>query len=249
MTDKPQILAVVDGRELTEADLAMFMQNMNPQVIRHFPGEEGKKRILDEMINQELLYIEAIEQGLEKDKTFMQTLEATKESLLKSYAFAKLLESIDVTEEEAKQYFEENKEQFGEEEAVEAAHILVSTEEEAEKLFAEIEAGKDFEELAKEFSTCPSSEAGGALGKFGRGMMVPEFEVVAFAMSEGEVSKPIKTQFGFHLIKLLKKFEAFIPDWDKAKENVFVEARRIKQQKLYMEHMEELKKLHPVVYK
>ena len=92
---------------------------------------------------------------------------------------------------------------------VEAAHILRSTdqvsEEEAtkeiESIFAEIENGADFTDMAREHSSCPSGENGGDLGKFGRGMMVPEFEKAAFALDVGEVSSPIVTDFGVHLIK------------------------------------------------
>jgi len=85
---------------------------------------------------------------------------------------------------------------------VRASHILVKTEDKANWLYKEIESGKDFGKLAKDYSDCPSGANGGDLGFFGRGSMVKEFEDVAFSMKEGEVSKPIKTQFGYHLIKV-----------------------------------------------
>jgi peptidyl-prolyl cis-trans isomerase C len=83
---------------------------------------------------------------------------------------------------------------------VRASHILVKTEEEAKKLREEIVAGKDFAEVAKEVSLCPSGAKGGDLGYFGRGQMVPEFDAAAFSLPVGEVSEPIKTQFGWHLL-------------------------------------------------
>lgn len=85
---------------------------------------------------------------------------------------------------------------------VRASHLLVKTEEEAVKLREEILAGKDFAEVAAQVSMCPSGRDGGDLGFFGKGQMVKEFEDACFSMEVGEVSNPIKTQFGYHLIKL-----------------------------------------------
>ena len=88
---------------------------------------------------------------------------------------------------------------------VKASHILVKTENEALNLRNEISEGKDFARIAKEFSLCPSGQNGGDLGYFGRGEMVKEFEDAAFSMEVGDVSNPVKTQFGYHLIKLTDK--------------------------------------------
>lgn len=83
---------------------------------------------------------------------------------------------------------------------VRASHLLVKTKEEVEKLREEILAGKDFAEAAKEVSLCPSGRNGGDLGFFGKGQMVPEFETAAFSLPVGQVSEPIQTQFGWHLL-------------------------------------------------
>lgn len=88
---------------------------------------------------------------------------------------------------------------------IRAAHILVEEEEQANELLAAIEGGADFHELASANSKCPSGSRGGDLGDFGRGQMVPEFEQAAFALNIGEISGVVKTQFGYHLIKLLDK--------------------------------------------
>ena len=85
---------------------------------------------------------------------------------------------------------------------VRASHILVATKEEAEKLLLEINNGVAFEDLAKQYSTCPSSRDGGDLRWFGKGMMVKPFEDACFSMKKGEVSAPVETQFGWHIIKL-----------------------------------------------
>ena len=88
---------------------------------------------------------------------------------------------------------------------VKASHLLVRTEDEAKKLKEEILAGNPFEDVAAEVSLCPSGANGGDLGFFGKGQMVKEFEDAAFSMEIGEVSDPIQTQFGWHLIKLTDK--------------------------------------------
>lgn len=90
-------------------------------------------------------------------------------------------------------------------EEIRASHILVKTEDEAKKILQRIQSGEIFEDIAQEISLCPSKAAGGDLGFFSKGMMVKEFEDAAFALKKGEISNPVKTQFGWHLIKLTDK--------------------------------------------
>lgn len=90
---------------------------------------------------------------------------------------------------------------------IRASHILVKTEDEANKLYEEIKAGKDFADVAAAVSLCPSGASGGDLGYFGKGMMVKPFEDAAFALNIGELSKPVQTQFGWHLIVVTDKAE------------------------------------------
>ncbi len=85
---------------------------------------------------------------------------------------------------------------------VNASHILVKTEQEAQAAYYDVTHGKAFEDVAKEKSMCPSKKQGGNLGWFGRGMMVKEFETAAFSLKKGEISKPVKSQFGWHIIKM-----------------------------------------------
>jgi len=84
---------------------------------------------------------------------------------------------------------------------IRARHILVKEEFEAKDLVKKLSEGTSFEDLAREFSTCPSNEEGGDLGEFGRGAMVPSFEEAAFGLKVGETSGPVRTQFGYHLIQ------------------------------------------------
>lgn len=90
---------------------------------------------------------------------------------------------------------------FGKKEKVRCSHILVKEKAEAERLLSEIRGGADFGAKAREHSSCPSGKKGGDLGPFGRGQMVKEFEQAAFSMAPGDISEPVKTKFGYHLIK------------------------------------------------
>jgi len=85
-----------------------------------------------------------------------------------------------------------------------ARHILVEQEYEAADILRKLEAGEKFEDLAQKFSRCPSSSRGGDLGTFAKGRMVPAFDEAVFAMSAGEISKPVRTQFGYHIIERIK---------------------------------------------
>ena len=120
---------------------------------------------------------------------------------------------VETTEEELAAYFEENRDTYSTEEQVRAAHILVSTQEEAEEILAELEGGADFGELAKERSIDTGSGAdGGELGWFGRGQMVSEFEDAAFALEVGQTSGIVESQYGFHIILLEEHQDAYEPE-------------------------------------
>ncbi|MDT8862027.1 peptidylprolyl isomerase [Alkalihalobacillus sp. MEB130] len=117
-------------------------------------------------------------------------------------------EGIDITEEEMRSYYEENEEEFSEE--VRASHILVEDEDTANELIERIEAGEDFADLAREYSTDPGSGArGGDLDFFGRGQMVEPFEEAAFSLEIGEISEPVESDFGFHIIKVTDQRDDF----------------------------------------
>ena len=153
-----------------------------------------------------------------------------------------MLKDITVTEEEQKAFYEENKAQFGKGATVSAKHILTDSEEKCQTILKNIEAGeKTFEDAAREFSTCPSGAKGGDLGEFGKGQMVKEFEDAAFDAEIGKVVGPVKTQFGYHLIKVEKKNEPKTAEFEEVKGQIYQQLLGKKQNDAYEAKVKELK--------
>ena len=171
-----------------------------------------------------------------------------KEDMLINFAMSKALEAVKpATDDEIKAFYEENKDRFVAGESVSASHILVDSEEKEKELLEKINAGEiSFEDAARQESSCPSSENGGSLGEFTKGQMVPEFDEAVFKMTVGEVTGPVKTQFGYHLIKLNAKNEAKTYALDEIKAQLGDMVMKEKQQKAYQSKLNQLKILFPV---
>lgn len=244
--NKSKVLATVNGKEITEDIVLKFLNDLGPQVAMQFQSPEGMKKVVEELINQEVLYLDAIEQKLDEEEAFNQQLEILKEGLVKQYAVNKMLADVTVKEEEIKEFYKKNKEQFKKPESAVASHILVDTEEKANEVLKEIENGETFEDIAKKYSSCPSKDQGGNLGEFTRGKMIPEFEEVAFSMEIGAISKPVKTKFGYHIIKLVDKKEESESNFEEVKEQISQQLLAMKQQEVYINKTNELKQNYEV---
>ena len=243
---KDKLLAEVNGKKITGVDYNLFIDSLNPQLKQYFGGEEMNKEVVNELVYQTLLYEEAMEKGMDKDDEFTQVLEKTKESMLKTYALGKLLATVSVTDDEIKKFYEDNKDVFKENESANASHILVAEEDKANEIYKKVKNGEDFASLAKEFSTCPSKEKGGELGTFTRGQMVKEFEDAVFNNEVGAITEPVKTQFGYHIIKINDKNEGRDLAFDEVKDKIATQVRRQKEQALYNEKITELKEKYQV---
>ena len=243
-----KILAKVGQKEITNLDVQGAIQGLDPFQAQQFQTEEGQKYVLDDLINQELLYMYAKDNKIDQDEGFRNEMKRVEENVLKQYVINKILTSVKLTEEEKKAFFEAQKQSFSKPETASAKHILVDSEEKAKDILGKINAGEvSFEDAAKEHSTCPSKDAGGDLGTFGRGQMVPEFENAVFNMNNGEVSGPVKTQFGYHLIKLENKNESSIPEYDEVAEEVGKTLLFQKQGEVYQQKLNEVKEKYPNV--
>ena len=241
-----KLVAVVNGKEISRQDVLKFLNDIGPQMAMQFQSPEGIKKVIDELVNQELLYLDAIETNIEEDQEFKDVLEATKINLLKDYAVNKIISDVEASDEELIEFYEANKDSFNTPETVKASHILVESEEKALEIISEINNGMSFEDAAMNYSTCPSKEAGGDLGEFTRGQMVPEFEDAAFNLIEGTISNPVKTQFGYHIIKVINKSAESTSTFDDVKDQVFNQIIRQKQQNKYINKINDLKGIYKV---
>ncbi len=244
--DKDKVLAEVNGKKITGVDYNLFIDSLNPQLKQYFGGEELNKDVVNELVYQALLYEDAMEKGMDKEDEFIQVVEKTKESMLKTYALGKLLATAEVKDEDIKNFYEENKDAFKQGESADASHILVEEEDKAREIYEKIKNGGDFEELAKEYSTCPSKEKGGNLGTFTKGQMVKEFEDAVFENEVGTITEPVKTQFGYHIIKINQKNDARELSFDEVKDRIVEQVRRQKEQEIYNKKITELKDKYEV---
>ncbi|MCF6466766.1 peptidylprolyl isomerase [Clostridium sp. Cult2] len=244
--EKGKVLATVNGKEITDKDVYSFLNQLGPQAAAQFNSPEGLNMLTNELINQELVYLDAINNGLDEEENFKRELELVKENILIQYAINKLLSGITVSEEEVSKFYTENKENFKFPESVGASHILVDDKEKAKEILDEINAGLSFEEAAGKYSNCPSKANGGDLGEFTRGKMVPEFEEAAFAMEEGEISEPVKSQFGYHIIKLNCKKASGNSALEEVKDKINQQLINLKQQERYLGKTGELREKYNV---
>lgn len=244
-----KILATVNGKEITEKDIDESISRFPADRQQYISSKEGRQQLLEQIISFELIYDEAKDTGLENDAEYKYQAETMKREILTQLAIKKVLSEVKVTEDEVKDYYKANKDAFASPKQVHAKHILVDTEEKALEIKKEIENGKVFEQAAREYSSCPSKEQGGDLGSFSRGQMVPEFEEVAFSQEIGSVSAPVKTQFGFHLIKVEDKNESGPKSFEEVKESILNKLVQERQNMKYMQHTENLKKKYSVEIK
>lgn len=237
-----KVLATVEGNKITQADVNSFIQRLGPQQAMQFQNEEGQKRILQELINQNLFLADAKANNLSETEMFKIELDKMKDIILTQMNINSLLNDIAVDEEEVKAYFKANEAKYAAPEKANTSHILVDSEEEIKDIRAKVVAGDiSFEDAAKAHSKCPSKEKGGNLGAFPKGQMVPEFEAVAFEMKKDEISEPVKTQFGYHIIKLIDKEEAGTAKYEDVADKVKKELLAQKQHAKYSSKVNDLR--------
>ncbi|MDY0116400.1 MAG: peptidylprolyl isomerase [Sulfurimonadaceae bacterium] len=236
-----QTLVTVNGTAITQSDVDNALMQATQGRFNQVPADkqaEFRRQVLEQLIAKELIFDDAKKNGILESKEYKDEYEIVLENVKKELAIQvwqqKELEKVEVSEKELKSYYDKNKEEFVENEKVKASHILVKTEDEANKITAELQSLKGvalenkFAEIAKEKSTCTSAPRGGDLGYFYPGQMVPEFNDKAFSMSAKTITqKPVKTVHGYHVI--------YLADKQIASTKSFKEVKPFLEQRLKME--------------
>jgi peptidyl-prolyl cis-trans isomerase C len=225
---KDPVVAIVDGAKIRFSDLRALHASL-PARVRRLPMQRIYRPLLDYAITTHLLAKAGRAAGLDKDKE-IQRLMAQYMTRVVAQIYLRRETAKLVTDDVLKKAYEKYKSGFKGGEEVRASHILVKTKKEAQEVIAQLGKGKEFAKLAKERSTGPSKAQGGDLGYFQRGQMVKPFAEAAFGLKKGEYTKsPVKTQFGWHVIKLVDRRRKSAPPFAQVKAKLRQEAGRALQ--------------------
>jgi peptidyl-prolyl cis-trans isomerase C len=211
-------VARVNGADITEAELAFAEAEVGAE-IAGLPAESRRRVLVEYLVEAHLFAQEAGKNQLGSGKDFEERLAYYKLRALRDTFYEKRVREA-VTEAQAKSAYDEQIGKMRPEAEVRARHILVKTEQEAKDLVAALKGGADFTELAKKSSDGPSSQTGGDLGYFSRGQMVKAFEEAAFALDAGQISAPVQSEFGWHVIKVEDKRNRPVPAFDEVKDQI-----------------------------
>lgn len=208
------VAATINQDRISVADLQRRLMSTPSAFQQYSASPEGRKEFVKLLVREKVLLQEARRAGLEKDATYTQTVKEFKEDLDRRYveyqeqllirSFLRKLQAgeLAVTDTELRQYYDAHPEEFQKPVAIDVSHILVPTEAEADAIRQRLQRGEPFEALARQMSKDPATATrGGKLDPIRRGMLVQEFEDAAFRLKVGETSTPVKSPFGFHIIR------------------------------------------------
>ncbi len=225
------VVATVGKVAITKSGINAMLKNQGVSFDKI--NKKQQEQLVKKLIERELLFDAAQKAGIEKDEKYLKLLENTKKDLAIRTWMDKIYERTLISDSEANKYYQDNKDMFKVPEQVHARHILVKSEKEANDIINQLKGLKGdklkekFIELAKAKSTGPSGSKGGDLGFFGKGQMVKEFQDAAFALKKGEITaKPVKTQFGYHIIYVEDKKPAGIAPFEKVKKSIMAKMRQ-----------------------
>lgn len=216
--------ATVNGNDITEREVGAILQVIPGANFAQMTKEQ-KDKIIDQAIEKRLLGEKALKAGMEKEPEFKEALKSVKRDLALELWMKKQFENIKLKDSEIKDFYKNNETMFKKPETAKAKHILLANEADAKAVIKELNSAKDkkakFIELARTKSTGPSGPSGGDLGWFDKKRMVKEFSAAAFALKKGSYTKkPVKTQFGYHVILLEDKKPAGNVSIDEAKPSI-----------------------------
>jgi len=212
------------------------------QVPEDYKLQLDKSMVLDQMISEALLIQEVKVKKLEEDEKVAEQIKKTTEQILvQALIEREILNKVKVNDEEVLEYYEQNKDGFTEKEQVHLYNILLETEEEAQNVLEQLKAGEDFSEIAIEKSTGPSASNGGDMGFISKGSIIPEIDEAVFALNIGELTDIIKSDYGFHILKVTEKKPESIKTLEEAKDEIMQTLLPEKQKDAFDNLLTELK--------
>ena len=213
-------------------------------------AEQNRERFLDEMILETLLYEEAVRKSLERDEEVKSVLAEAKKKILVAKLIKNEVDSkVTVSASEAKFFYEEHKDEFKSPQLWRASHILVADENQARALLNELAKGAKFEDLAKANSVDATAARGGDIGYFRMGQLVPDFEKACMKLEVGQTSDVVRTQFGYHIIKLTDRKEEGTEPFEKAAPAIEDILKKKRRGELFEQMVAALKKKYDVSIK
>ena len=213
--DANPVLAKVNGSEIRKSDVALAEEELGPSLAQMDPATKDEN-VLAFLIDMKIVSKAAEDKKVQDSEDFKKRMAFTRSRLLRDNLLASEGKAA-TTDEAMKKVYEEASKQITGEQEVHARHILVETEDQAKAVEDDLKKGADFAELAKKKSKDPGASDGGDLGFFTKDQMVPEFSAVAFSLEPGKVSDPVKSQFGWHIIKVEEKRTRQAPAFDQVK--------------------------------
>ena len=229
------VVARVNGTEIRFSDL-LLAEEESGEVLASVPEDVRFEYLLSLLIDRVIVSSRARDKGLSDDPAVQRRIAFYENKALRDVYWTQML-AARITDEAAQAFYDEQVASVEPREEIHARHILVATEEEAQAIVAELAGGADFEALAGEKSTGPSGAEGGDLGYFAAGTMVDEFNDAAFALQAGDISAPVKTKFGWHVIKIEDRRLQEVPAFDLVRDQVISALAQEEGRKL----MEELR--------
>jgi peptidyl-prolyl cis-trans isomerase C len=223
------VVARVNGVEIKQSDLNFAASEVGAR-LANLPEADRKRVLLQFLIENELMAGAGQSGNLDKDASFEARAKYHQRRALRDAFFdAKITDAV--AEADAKKIYDEKISQVKPEQEIHARHILVATEDEAKEVVERLKKGEDFATLAKEKSKDANAE-GGDLGFFSRGQMLKPFEDAAFALEVGQISDPVQTQFGWHIIKVEEKRDQPLPTFDQVKAAIVAQLVQQKAQQV-----------------
>jgi len=238
-----QVLAEVNGAVITTDEFKKELDNLPPYLKSMADTLEGRKEMLETMVIRELILQEAAKDKTEESQLVKDKLaELKKRVVVEAFLKKKVEAEANISDADLQKFYDQNKDKFKHGDQIKASHILVKDEKQVPEIQAALQKGDKFEDVAKKFSIDSAAAKGGDLGWFGKGSMLPEFEKVAFALADGQVSAPVKTKFGTHIIKLTGKRAAGVMPFADVKDQIKQAILPTKQKEVFDKLKDELKK-------